>query len=55
MTQPFRTAAGGRIDRDQTLRFTFDGRRYEGFAGDTLAYNYFADTGYDWSPWACKP
>lgn len=19
------------------------------------AYHYFADTGYDWSPWGCKP
>src|SRR5690349_4700066 len=37
MTQPFRTEAGGRIDRGQPIRFTFDGRRYEGFAGDTLA------------------
>jgi sarcosine oxidase subunit alpha len=37
MTQPFRTAADGRIDRGQALRFRFDGRPYEGFAGDTLA------------------
>lgn len=37
MTQPFRTAADGRIDRGQALRFRFDGRSYEGFAGDTLA------------------
>src|SRR6201996_369627 len=37
MTQPFRTAEGGRIDRRQVLRFKFDGRAYEGFAGDTLA------------------
>ena len=27
----------GRIDRSKPLRFTFDGRTYEGFAGDTLA------------------
>src|SRR3954451_24056815 len=33
----FRTAAGGRIDRTRPLRFTFDGRTYGGFAGDTLA------------------
>lgn len=33
----FRTATGGRIDRSKPLRFTFDGRAYEGFAGDTLA------------------
>ena len=32
-----RTAAGGRVDRHQRLRFTFDGRSYEGLAGDTLA------------------
>jgi sarcosine oxidase, subunit alpha len=33
----FRTSSGGRIDRAQRLRFTFDGRAYEGAAGDTLA------------------
>ena len=33
----FRTASGGRIDRARTLRFSFDGRAYEGCAGDTLA------------------
>src|SRR5690606_18481402 len=33
----FRTANGGRIDRSRPLRFTFDGRSYRGFAGDTLA------------------
>jgi sarcosine oxidase subunit alpha len=32
-----RTAAGGRIDRSQRLRFKFDGQSYEGAAGDTLA------------------
>ena len=32
-----RLAAGGRIDRDQTLDFVFDGRALRGFAGDTLA------------------
>lgn len=37
MTQPFRLAQGGRIDRTRTLRFTFDGRAYEGHPGDTLA------------------
>jgi heterotetrameric sarcosine oxidase alpha subunit len=34
--QQRRTAQGGRIDRGRTLRFTFDGRQYFGFAGDTL-------------------
>ena len=28
---------GGRIDRSRPLTFTFDGRGYQGFAGDTLA------------------
>ncbi|MEL0021511.1 MAG: 2Fe-2S iron-sulfur cluster-binding protein, partial [Rickettsiales bacterium] len=37
MTGLFRTASGGRIDRDRSLSFTFDGHRYEGFTGDTLA------------------
>ncbi|WP_030437617.1 2Fe-2S iron-sulfur cluster-binding protein [Actinoplanes subtropicus] len=37
MTTSFRTAAGGRIDRSRPLRFTFDGRTYTGYAGDTLA------------------
>ncbi len=32
-----RLSSGGRIDREKPLRFTFDGRGYEGFAGDTLA------------------
>ncbi len=33
----WRTASGGRIDRSRPLGFTFDGRQYTGFAGDTLA------------------
>lgn len=37
MTQPFRLATGGLIDRSQLLRFKFDGRSYAGYAGDTLA------------------
>jgi sarcosine oxidase subunit alpha len=32
-----RTAAGGRVDRQKPVRFTFDGKSYFGFAGDTLA------------------
>jgi sarcosine oxidase subunit alpha len=35
--QDFRNPAGGLIDRDRPLGFTFNGRRYPGFAGDTLA------------------
>ena len=27
----------GRIDRGRTVAFTFDGKPFEGFAGDTLA------------------
>src|SRR5450759_4264984 len=37
MTQRFRLAAGGIIDRSQPLIFAFDGKAYEGYAGDTLA------------------
>jgi sarcosine oxidase subunit alpha len=33
----FRTTAGGLIDRGKPLHFTFDGHRYSGFQGDTLA------------------
>jgi heterotetrameric sarcosine oxidase alpha subunit len=32
-----RLSAGGLIDRAQPLAFTFDGKNYSGFAGDTLA------------------
>ena len=32
-----RLASGGRIDRDRVLRFTFNGRNYQGHPGDTLA------------------
>ena len=35
--QEFRVDRGGLVDRDQVLRFRFDGREYEGYAGDTLA------------------
>lgn len=37
MSGPFRLPQGGRIDRSRPLSFTFDGRRFSGFAGDTLA------------------
>ena len=37
MTSSFRQSLGGRIDRSRPLGFSFDGRRYAGFAGDTLA------------------
>jgi len=32
-----RLARGGMIDRSQPLAFSFDGRRFSGYAGDTLA------------------
>jgi sarcosine oxidase subunit alpha len=35
--QAFRLATGGLVDRTQPLSFRFDGKRFEGFAGDTLA------------------
>ena len=34
---PFRTSAGGCVDRARAVRFTFDGKPYEGLRGDTLA------------------
>ena len=37
MSQPFRNADGGLIDRGRSVGFTFDGRRYTGHGGDTLA------------------
>ena len=37
MSGGFRTATGGRIDRARPVNFSFDGRHYRGFAGDTLA------------------
>ena len=32
-----RLANGGVIDRQRPLRFTFNGKRYQGYEGDTLA------------------
>jgi sarcosine oxidase, subunit alpha len=37
VTAPFRTPAGGRVDRGTQYEFTFDGRTYTGHPGDTLA------------------
>src|SRR5579872_1386673 len=37
MTGAFRTPHGGRIDRQSALTFTFDGKRFTGCQGDTLA------------------
>ncbi|RZL82579.1 MAG: FAD-dependent oxidoreductase [Rhodococcus sp. (in: high G+C Gram-positive bacteria)] len=36
MNAPFRTPQGGRIDRDTSYTFTFEGRELTGHAGDTL-------------------
>ena len=33
----YRIASGGRVARDDRISFRFDGRSYQGFAGDTLA------------------
>ena len=37
MTQPNRLPERGRVDRGRALGFTFNGRKYTGFQGDTLA------------------
>ena len=37
MIQPFRFADGGRIDRSKPLNFVFNGKKYTGYSGDTLA------------------
>ncbi len=37
MSQPYRLARGGLVDRSQALDFTFDGASYQGYQGDTLA------------------
>lgn len=37
MSQPNRLPLGGLIRRDEPLKFSFNGRAYSGFTGDTLA------------------
>lgn len=37
MSQQNRLPVGGRIDRDQPIQFTFNGKVYQGFQGDTIA------------------
>jgi sarcosine oxidase subunit alpha len=37
LSQPFRRATGGRIDRGRSVTFHFDGRGYAAHPGDTLA------------------
>jgi sarcosine oxidase subunit alpha len=47
MSQAFRLPSGGRIDRRQPLRFRFNEKIIEGFAGDTLASALLA-SGVHW-------
>ena len=35
--ESFRLSAGGRVNRDRVLRFTWNGRAYEGLEGDSAA------------------
>ncbi|WP_207460720.1 sarcosine oxidase subunit alpha [Azospirillum sp. SYSU D00513] len=37
MTNTHRTPTGGTVDRSKTISFTFNGKSYQGHAGDTLA------------------
>ena len=37
MSQEFRTTSGGFIDRSKEISFIFNGKKYTGFKGDTLA------------------
>ena len=37
ITNKARLDCPGAIDRNRTLRFTFDGKKYCGYQGDTLA------------------
>jgi sarcosine oxidase subunit alpha len=37
VSQEYRRAEGGQIDRSKPLSFTFDGKTYQGYEGDTLA------------------
>ncbi|UUX50433.1 sarcosine oxidase subunit alpha family protein [Nisaea acidiphila] len=35
--QPFRISSGGEVERTRPLKFSFDGKSYTGYQGDTLA------------------
>ena len=37
MHQEFRTSSGGFIDRSKEISFIFNGKKYYGYRGDTLA------------------
>ena len=41
--QLLRSASGGRMDRGTPVSFTFDGRTYQGYEGDTLASALLAE------------
>ena len=43
MSQNFRISSGGRIDREARVSFTFDGKSYSGYHGDTLASGLLAN------------
>jgi len=47
MTTSFRTQAGGRINREASLSFTFDGESYTGYEGDTVASALLASGKHD--------
>ncbi|MDC0031821.1 (2Fe-2S)-binding protein, partial [Pelagibacteraceae bacterium] len=37
MSQEFRITSGGLIDRSKEISFIFNGKKYNGYKGDTLA------------------
>ena len=37
MTQNYRLSKGGYINRDKEISFKFNGKKYSGYEGDTLA------------------
>ena len=43
MNQSHRLSTGGRIDRNRPLTFSFNGRVYPAFQGDTLASGLLAN------------
>ena len=52
MSQTYRLASGGRIDRSKVLNFTFNGKTYQGYAGDSLAAAGEAiGLAHTFSPW----
>jgi sarcosine oxidase, subunit alpha len=47
MSNTHRLSSGGKIDRTKPIVFTFNGRRYQGYAGDTVASALLAN-GVHW-------